>query len=422
MKLKNSILLIVLLLNILLGCKTSEEKNIHQKIENDTEEIFNKIVEIRRNFHENPELAGNEKRTSETIAKYLSNLGLEVKTGVAGYGVIGVLKGKKEGKNIAWRADIDALPNDFPDEVPFKSKFKGIQHGCGHDVHMAIGLGIAEVLAKNKKSLKGTVYFIFQPEEETFVGAKNIVNSKLFSELNIDEIYALHVTNLPVGEILVKPNEIFAYQKRVRIMMKNDLSSKEIKALTKKIFNSLSRPKNESKPWDLSQMNNPSIGLSNPNTIFKDYLIIDEKFTEYSKSNELILETNLYETNKSNLNQIIPKIKEVIETNGYKNKLISISFIQENPTVHNDTELTNKAINILGENQKKLIDYGQIPFFNDDFTYFQQKIPGVYFLLGGLNSEKGIIALNHSPNFAVDEECIKIGVKSFSSLIFERAK
>ena len=76
-----------------------------------------------------------------------------------------------------------------------------------------LDLGIAEVLAKNKKSLKGTVYFIFQPEEETFVGAKNIVNSKLFSELNIDEIYALHITNLPVGEILVKPNEIFAYQK-----------------------------------------------------------------------------------------------------------------------------------------------------------------------------------------------------------------
>ena len=78
---------------------------------------------------------------------------------------------------------------------------------------------------------------------------------------------------------------------------------------------------------------------------------------------------------------MIPKIKEVIETNAYKNKLISISFIKENPTVHNDTELTNKAINILGENQKKLIDYGQIPFFNDDFTYFQQKIPGEYFSL-----------------------------------------
>ncbi|WP_321540182.1 M20 metallopeptidase family protein [Flavobacterium piscinae] len=172
MKLSYHLTLILLLSSVILGCKTSQEKNIHQKIENDTEEIFDKLVEIRRDFHQNPEIAGDESRSSKIIAEYLINLGLEVKTGIAGNGVIGILKGKKEGKIIAWRADMDALPHDFPDEVSYKSKNKGIQHGCGHDIHMAIGLGIAEVLSKNKEAINGTVYFIFQPEEETFVGAK----------------------------------------------------------------------------------------------------------------------------------------------------------------------------------------------------------------------------------------------------------
>ncbi|MFC4222244.1 M20 metallopeptidase family protein, partial [Flagellimonas marina] len=159
MKLNNKFVSTVILLSLLLGCKTSEDKSIHQKIEKETEAIHGSLVQLRRHFHQYPELAGNEKRTSKVIAEYLSSLGLEVKTGVAGYGIIGILKGGTEGKNIAWRADMDALPNNFPDDVTFKSKNKGIQHGCGHDVHMAIGLGIAEILSKNKESISGTVYF-----------------------------------------------------------------------------------------------------------------------------------------------------------------------------------------------------------------------------------------------------------------------
>ena len=109
MKLKKYLILLVLLFSILISCKSSDKKTVHQNIEKQTNEIFDSLVEIRRNFHEHPELAGNEKRTSKIIAEYLSNLGLEVKTGVAGYGVVGILKGGKEGKNIAWRADMDAL-------------------------------------------------------------------------------------------------------------------------------------------------------------------------------------------------------------------------------------------------------------------------------------------------------------------------
>ncbi|MEN7550075.1 amidohydrolase [Rapidithrix thailandica] len=423
MKLKKN--LIFLLLSILISCKSSEEKNIHQKIENDTEEIFDNLVEIRRDFHQNPELAGDEKRTSKIIAEYLSKLGLEVKTDVAGHGVIGILKSGKEGKNIAWRADMDALPNDFPDEVPFKSKIKGIQHGCGHDVHMAIGLGIAEILAKNKEAIKGTIYFIFQPEEETFVGAKNMANSSLFSELKIDEIYALHVTGLPVGQIMVKPNELYAYQKRIQITFNDELSKEDAGILYNQIRTETLRKKDGANPWEIPMAFDSIVGLTNPNTIFKDYLFMEENFVIEENNNQLDVKAYAYETNKSNLSNVLPKIEQIIGESEYKDKFISTSFIQENPTVLNDMLLTKNAINTLTNiygSKSVAMDYGQIPYFNDDFCYFQQKIPGVYFLLGGSNREKGINAMNHAPNFGVDEECIKVGVKSFSSLILERTK
>ena len=423
MKLKNHFIVLVVLFSITIGCKTSTEKTIHQNIEKNTDEVFDSLVEIRRDFHEYPELAGNEKRTSKVIAEYLSNLGLEVKTGLAGYGVIGILKGGKEGKNIAWRADMDALPNNFLDEVSYKSKIEGVQHGCGHDVHMAIGLGIAEVLSKNKESIKGTIYFIFQPEEETFVGAKNMVASTQFSKMNLDEIYGLHVTALPAGQIMVKPNELFAYQKRIQITFNNKFSKENAKILYNKIRSETLRKKEGASPWEIPKAFDSVVGLANPNTAFKDYLFMEENFVVEEINNQLFIKAYLYETNKSNLPDILPKINQIINNSEYKDKFVSTSFIQENPTVLNDEQLTDKAIktltNIYGSNSV-VTDYGQIPYFNDDFFYFQQKIPGVYFLLGGSNLEQGIIAMNHAPNFRVDEECIKIGVKSFSSLILER--
>jgi len=423
MKLKKYLILLVLLFSILISCKSSDKKTVHQNIEKQTNEIFDSLVEIRRNFHQHPELAGNEKRTSKIISEYLSNLGLEVKTGVAGYGVVGILKGGKEGKNIAWRADMDALPNDFPDEVSYKSKNKGIQHGCGHDVHMAIGLGIAQVLSKNKESIKGTLYFIFQPEEETFVGAKNMVNSSLFSEMNIDEIYALHVTALPVGQIMVKPNELYAYQKRIQIKFNDKFSKEDAGILYNHIRSEILRKKDGANPWEIPKAFDSIIGLSNPNTIFKDYLFMEENFVIEEDNNQLDIKAYLYETNKSNLPNILPKIEEIISKSEYKDKFISTSFIQENPTVLNDKLLTENAINTLTDiygSKSVVMNYGQIPYFNDDFFYFQQKTSGVYFLLGGSNLEKGINAMNHAPNFGVDEECIRVGVKSFSSLILER--
>lgn len=415
---------------LLLACSVSAQQNseatsVHQSIQSETDKVFNKLVEIRRDLHENPELAGHEVRTQKVLEKYLINLGLEVQKDLYGRSLIGILQGGKKGKKIAWRADMDALPGNNADKVSFKSKNKDIWHGCGHDVHMAIGLGIAEVLSKYKKELKGTVYFIFQPEEETFVGAKKMIDNGLFSKISPDEIYGLHVTALPVGQIMTKPEEVFAYQKRVKIELKNTLSDKEVKELSKKISASLSRIENNSKPWEIQYITDPKIGLMNPNTIFKNYRIIDENFLSGSDDKSFSMKAYIYETNADKLKEIIPQIKQVLETNGYKDQLLSVSYIQENPTVFNDKSLTNLATETLERIYGKMVmvkDYGQVPYFNDDFAFFQQKKQGVYFLLGGSNFKKGIIAMNHTPDFEVDEESIRNGVKSFSSLIYERLK
>lgn len=327
--------------------KSLNEQAVHQSVQQEADRIFNKLVNVRRQFHENPELAGNEKQTQEKIKQYLLDLGLEVQTDNYGYSVVGILKGDKKGKKIAWRSDMDALPNDYPDPETFKSKIKGIQHGCGHDIHMAVGLGIAEVLSKNKKSLKGTVYFIFQPEEETFKGAKEMINNGLLSKIHPDEIYGLHVTATPVGQIMVKPDEMFAYQKRIRIQLKNGLTEEQLNGLTKKISNALFRTSNGGKPWEIQSIVDPKIGLTNPDTIFKDYLFTDGKFTIYSKNNQFFLEAYLYETNASHLDKIIPAVQKVIVDNGYQNQLVSVSFVQENPTVINNEKLTHSAIEIL---------------------------------------------------------------------------
>ncbi|RFS20090.1 amidohydrolase [Chitinophaga silvatica] len=402
-----------------------EMPSLHEQVGIQTDEIFEKLIKIRRDFHSYPELAGKEVRTQKIIAEYLKDLGMEVDTTIYGHSVVGILHGSKPGRNVAWRSDMDALASNFPDKVDFSSKVNGVQQGCGHDIHMAIGLGIAEILAKNKESINGTMYFIFQPEEETFVGAKEMIAHGLFSKIHPDEIYGLHITPLPVGQIMVKPNEMYAYQKGVRINLKNNLSKEEGADLAKLIYNSLSRFQPNTKPWKIQHIIDPESGLINPNTIYKDYLIMDEQFRIYSEKNELFLETYLYETNQSNLQKIIPKIKRLIGETKYKNQLLSVSYTQENPTIMNAKKLTNGAINTLNQIYgPDLItpDYGQVPYFNDDFSYFQQEIPGVYFFLGGSNFGKGIIAMNHAPNFNVDEESIRVGVRSFSSLMLERLK
>lgn len=400
-----------------------KESAIHNTIQQLTDDIFNDLVAIRRDFHRHPEVSEEEERTSQKIAEYLSSLGLEVKTNIGGYGVVGILHGDTPGKNIAWRADIDAMPSNIPDVVEFKSIYPGVRHICGHDVHATVGLGIANVLAQQKENLEGTVYFIFQPAEENYKGAKAMIDEGVLEDLKIDEIYGLHISPFPVGTIATKSGSVFAHTNRVEVAFKSGRDEEKID-YTRKLISGFQNVKADSKFWDLESLGDPEIGIESPNTIFTNFFTVKENFGIEKKSEQIIITAVLNSGSKEQLDSFLETLRENIIQSKYSADLESVHFSYEKAVVINDEDLTNETANsvsnIYGE-ESFIPLYGQITADRgDDFAYFQRTVPGVYYFLGGANYETGVISMPHSPNFAVDEESIRFGVKYFSSMIVER--
>jgi amidohydrolase len=167
------------------------------------------LVEIRRTIHMHPELGFEEVETSRLVSEWLERFGLQVKKGVAKTGVVGILRGKKPGKTVAVRADMDALPIEEANSVPYASKIKGKMHACGHDAHTAMLLGAAMILSEEAKDLPGNVVFLFQPAEETGQGAKEMVCEGGLD--GVDGIFALHVdSTLPSGTLGYRSGPIMA--------------------------------------------------------------------------------------------------------------------------------------------------------------------------------------------------------------------
>ena len=164
------------------------------------------LVKVRRDFHRHPELSFEERRTAEIIAEHLHAAKLEVRTGLARTGVVGVLHGDRPGRTIAWRADIDALPLTETLDAPFASDTPGVMHACGHDGHTAIAISLAEILAARRAEMPGTAVFIFQPAEEVLGGARPMIEAGVLDQPRVDEVYGLHLTTqMPSGQVMVRP-------------------------------------------------------------------------------------------------------------------------------------------------------------------------------------------------------------------------
>lgn len=207
-------------------------------LDKDYNAVEDKVIEWRRDFHQNPELSNREFKTAEKIAKHLKSLGIEVQTGVAHTGVVGILKGNQAGKVVALRADIDALPVYERNDLAYKSNVTseflgekvGVMHACGHDTHTAILMGVAEVLSKNKDKIKGTVKFIFQPAEEgpppgEEGGALLMVKEGVLKSPDVDAIFGLHINSqTPVGVIRYKSGGTMAAAQWFKIVVKGKQS------------------------------------------------------------------------------------------------------------------------------------------------------------------------------------------------------
>src|SRR5258706_4276169 len=207
-----AILALEVLMSVTLDAATT---TLDQRIDASAKRVEQKVIDCRRGIHQHPELGNRETRTSKLIADRLRELGIEVKTPVAHTGVIGILRGGKPGRVVALRADMDALPVVEQFDVPFKSTVRttfnghdvGVMHACGHDAHVAILLGVAEVLAGVRDEIPGTVKFLFQPAEEGAPegeegGAALMVKEGALENPNAEAVFGLHVTSrYPVGEI-----------------------------------------------------------------------------------------------------------------------------------------------------------------------------------------------------------------------------
>jgi metal-dependent amidase/aminoacylase/carboxypeptidase family protein len=400
--------------------------DIHKLIQTKTHSLFDSLVSFRRDLHQHPELAGQEIRTAEKIKDFLLALGLEVKTGIGGNGVIGILRGKEPGRIVAWRADIDAMKTDDPDVVDFKSKIQGVRHICGHDVHTTIALGIADVLSSLKNSFNGTIVFIFQPSEENFKGAKKMLDAGLFDIIKPDAIFGLHLFPLPTGILSSKPKELFWRGKVLTINIEGTEGlDKAADNITNLLLGISTEPEN-SPYFNIKTLMDKKLGLGNPQGIYSNYFVTSKKQIE--KENTLkgmLIKAEFDGSSENNFKIGLAKLQDHINNSEYKKYVKSIAYTKNYPTVYNDSSLTESSARILksiyGDSIYHPV-YGANPFFNDDYAYFQEQVPGVYFLLGASNFEKGQISIPHSPNFFADEECIKYGVEYFSSMLFEYLK
>jgi amidohydrolase len=423
---------IMLLLSILTQAQT---RNIYAAYDEAADKLESKIISWRRDFHEHPELGNLETRTADIIARHLQSLGLEVKTGVAKTGVVGILKGALPGPVIALRADMDGLPVTERTPVPFASKVKtiynnqetGVMHACGHDSHMAILMGVAEILANMKSHLKGTIKFIFQPAEEGTPpgeagGAELMVKEGVLENPKVDVIFGLHIQSyLEVGKLKYRPGGIMAGVNDVKIIVKGKSShgaypwtSVDPIVVSAQIINNLQTIVSR----NLNLTENPgvvsigSIHGGNRSNIIPEQVELWGTLRALTKEEEA---------------QIIERVKQVAtktaESAGATAEVI-IPYSSHYPVTYNDPELVSKMIPTLqGVAGKTNVVLAPPTMGAEDFSFFQEKVPGMFFFLGGM--PKGGDPLkappHHTADFYIDESGFLLGVKAFCHLVIDYA-
>ena len=387
---------------------------MNKLLQQEIEDFKNELVEIRRKFHQIPELGFEEYETSALINDYLKNWGIETKRNVGETGVTALIKGKGEGKTIAIRADIDALPIEEKTDLGFASKNKGKMHACGHDSHITIALGTAKVLSKYKDRLNGNIKFIFQPAEEILSGAKAMIEDGVLKDPEVDAIIGLHNwPELNSGEIGIKTGSIMAAADKFEVVIKGvgghgALPHKTVDPIvvSAEIINALQRIiSREIDPQETAVI---SIGTLNSGTAFN--IIPDElKFS------------GTVRTFDDNIRKYIARRMEEIISAACQGAGCDFDFDYHFgiPATVNDEKFTQRVIKVLREKLRdtKIVEPVTPSMGGEDFSLFLNKVPGTYFFLGTGNEEKGIIHSIHHPKYIIDEDILPIGVKAFSEIV-----
>jgi amidohydrolase len=375
------------------------------------EELYDQMVEWRRDFHMNPELSFQEVRTPKKIAEYLRSLGVEVKTGVGGRGVVGTIRGGKPGKTIALRADFDALPIYDEKEVSYKSTVPGVMHACGHDGHTSTLLGVAKVLSENREHLCGNVVLLHQHAEELAPGGAIAMVEDGCLE-GVDVVFGTHLmANAPYGTYAYRKGAMMAAGDRfiITIQGKGGHGSSphetvDAIAIGTQVVNQLqhlvSRQINPLKPAVVSVGSFHAGGASN--------VIAD--------SAEI---TGTVRTFDPEVRDYIEKeMKTIVEgICGAFHATCQVSYSRGYPAVVNHEKETDVFVDVMKKyvDEEKLVNIDPI-MGSEDFGYFIQNRPGMFFFTAAGNEDIGACYPHHHPKFDFDERAMLLAGKALLSI------
>lgn len=420
-----------LLLFLVLGMTAgtwAQMGDLHALIQQRADEIEANVIEWRKHLHANPELSNREFETAKFVAKHLEELGLEVYTEVAHTGVVGILKGGRPGKVIALRADMDALPVTERVDLPYASKVQttflgkevGVMHACGHDTHVAMLMGAAQILTELKERVSGTVVFIFQPAEEGAPpgeegGAELMVKEGVLKKHNVDAVFGIHINSqTPVGILRYKPGGALAAVNRLVIRVHG-------------------KQAHGSAPWSGIDPITVSAQIiqglqhiiSRQTELTNEAAVISiGKISGGVRSNIIPEEVEMIGTirtlDRDMKAEIHRRIRQTVEhIAAASGATAEVEIATGYPVTYNDPELTQQMLPTLeatvGADHLVL---GKATTGAEDFSFFAQEVPGLFVFLGGMPADMNPEEApgHHTPDFFVDNAALRHGVKLYANI------
>lgn len=431
MKIPYSFFLLVFLFSgTLLPAQSGPSEIINER----ADDIESKVIEWRRHIHQNPELSNREYETARYVASHLESLGMEVRTGIAHTGVVGILRGNQPGPVVALRADMDALPVVERVSVPFASKAKstylgqdvGVMHACGHDTHVAMLMGAADILAGMKEALSGTVVFIFQPAEEGAPpgeegGADLMIKEGVLEDPKVDAIFGLHINSMTeVGKIRYKPGGTLAAADRFVIKVKGKQTHGSTpwsgvdpvtvaSQIVQGLQNIISRQTELTKEAAVISVGKIQGGVRN-NIIPEEVELIGTIRT---------LDTEMQDEIHRRIHQTATNIAESAGA------VAEVEITRAVPVTYNDPELTQAMLpTIQGTAGEENVVLSNAITGAEDFSYYAQEVPGLFLFVGGMPKGKSPAeaAPHHTPDFYIDESGMKLGVRVLCNLTLDYMK
>ncbi|WP_082235300.1 M20 metallopeptidase family protein [Halobacillus massiliensis] len=385
-----------------------------EKLFSRLEEVYPELVDIRRDLHMHPELSHKEIHTPKKVAKFLTNLGLEVKTDVGGRGVVGILRGHKPGRTVALRADFDALPIQDEKDVEYKSTVPGVMHACGHDIHTAGLLGVAKVLSENKEAIEGNIVFIHQFAEEVIPGgAKFMIQDGCLD--GVDVIYGAHVSSRdPLGVVGVNKGYSMANGDTFDI----EVSGKGVHAAT---------PHLGVDPLIIGSqlMLNLQQIVSRQVDPLKSAVVTVASFNGGDSYNVIPDKVNIRGTVRTFDEEVRDWVEESIgriahSTCSGLGASVKYEYVRGYPAVVNDEKETDRVREIASDLfGKEMVQELPPQMGMEDFAYYLKEVPGTFFWVGGALENDAEVYPHHHPMFNVQEKAMLYIAKLFIASAFD---